>query len=138
MRLEAAAIRGEDLGLRAPMVECGERMVLDTSALFAMLAERFVTSDQGDIAATAQCALAEGVANAAIREAESSGIGVVGFSGGVAYNDAIASSIRARVERAGLRYVTNELVPCGDGGVSLGQIGYAADGWLSESSPGSL
>jgi len=138
MRLEAAAIRGEDLGLRAPMVECGERMVLDTSALFAMLAERFVTSNQGDIAATAQCALAEGMANAAIRTAESSGIGVVGFSGGVAYNDAIASSIRARVERAGLRYVTNELVPCGDGGVSLGQIGYAADGWLSESSPGSL
>ena len=56
---------------------------------------------------------------------------MVGFSGGVAYNDAIAQTIRQRVEQAGLKYITNELVPCGDGGVSLGQVGYAAGRWVS-------
>ena len=29
------------------------------------------------------------------------------------------------VETAGLRYLTNERVPCGDGGISFGQAVYA-------------
>ena len=73
----------------------------------------------------AQAALAGGAARAAIELAVERGVPDVCFSGGVAYNDAIASAIRGAVEAAGLRYRTNERVPCGDGGVSFGQAAYA-------------
>jgi len=51
---------------------------------------------------------------------------VVGFSGGVAYNEHIAQTIRKVVEQNGLRFVVHGLLPPGDGGVSFGQAVAAA------------
>jgi hydrogenase maturation protein HypF len=39
----------------------------------------------------------------------------------VAVNAAIGAVIEKTVEDNGLRFVTNNKLPCGDGGVSLGQ-----------------
>lgn len=57
----------------------------------------------------------------AVRAAKSKGVGTVGFSGGVGYNEHIVSVVKGIVEGEGLRFLTHMNVPCGDGGVSLGQ-----------------
>ncbi len=128
MRLEAVAARGTTLCVEAVVERDGEIFVIDTVGLFARLVELAERSSIENVAATAQAALARGAASAAVEIAKERGIRDVCFSGGVAYNDAIASRIRDVVESAGLRYRTNEQMPCGDGGISLGQAAYAGRG----------
>ena len=65
------------------------------------------------------------MAHAATQIAAAHGIGDVCVSGGVAYNDAIASAIVAGLRSSGHTVWMNERVPCGDGGVSFGQAAYA-------------
>jgi hydrogenase maturation protein HypF len=128
MRLEAAAVRGKVLSIDVDVRRENGVYIIDTVGLFERLAELAEAKPPEDVAATAQAALAEGITRAALEIATERRIRDVCFSGGVAYNDAIASTIREMVEAAGLRYRTNERVPCGDGGISLGQAGYAGRG----------
>ncbi|MFT4963912.1 MAG: hydrogenase maturation protein HypF, partial [Halobacteriales archaeon] len=79
-----------------------------------------------DVAATVQTALARGLAELAIEAAENKGIEAVGFSGGVAYNDAITRSIGEAVEAADLEFIAHDRVPPGDGGIAYGQAVIAA------------
>ena len=138
MRLEATAAAGTVHPIDVPTLRDeasdGERRVLDTAALFLELTRLANDHPPADVAATAQAALAAGIAGLAVDIASEMRIGTIGFSGGVAYNDAIASSIRRIVESGGLRYVTNERVPCGDGGVSFGQAAFAGCGFSIRSS----
>ena len=127
MVLEAAAARGRPLPVELTIREHEGRWVLDTVALFRELARlRGEGVSAADLAATAQDALARGLARIAIRVAREEGIGAVGLTGGAAVNDAIASAVKAEVERAGLRYVQHGKVPPGDGGLSFGQLVHAA------------
>jgi len=133
MRLEAAAAAGKPLPVEPVIREHGGRWILDTAALFQGL---FRLRDEGasvaDLAATAQAALALGLAAIAVRVARAEGIGVVGLTGGAAVNDAIASTVEAEVERAGLRYVQHGKIPPGDGGLAFGQLVHAACGRRGE------
>ena len=129
MRLEATAVAGRVLSLPIRFVESDGLRRLDTTGAFLRLTELAVTHPMADIAATAQAYLAEGMAALAIEEARAQTIDAIAFSGGVAINDAIATRTRQAVESAGLRFETNERVPCGDGGVSFGQAVYAGQGW---------
>ena len=61
-----------------------------------------------------------------IKEAEARNCETVSLSGGVAYNEHIASRIRDRVSSAGLSFITNRRVPPGDGGIAYGQLAVAA------------
>lgn len=63
----------------------------------------------------------------AIKTAKERDIGVIGFSGGVAYNNAITGRIGDIAEEEGFRFVIHSRVPCGDGGISLGQAMMEAD-----------
>jgi hydrogenase maturation protein HypF len=128
MRLEAVAARGTALPVEARVQRDGNHYVVDTVGLFARLVDLAERNSIEDVAAAAQSALADGVARAATAIAAKRGIRDVCFSGGVAYNDAIASTIRDAVEAAGIRYRTNEQVPCGDGGISFGQAACAGLG----------
>jgi hydrogenase maturation protein HypF len=128
MRLEAAAARGMAIPVEVGVERDGNARVVDTVGLFRRLVELAEMKPPEDVAATAQVALARGAARVALEIAAERGIRDVCFSGGVAYNDAIASTICDAVESAGLRYRTNERVPCGDGGISFGQAGYAGRG----------
>jgi len=130
MRLEAAAVRGAALPIEPVLREEEGRLVLDTASLFCELVRLAETRSVEDVAATAQQALAVGAGRIALREAERSGIRTIAFSGGVAYNDAIATSLRRLVDAGGLTFLTNEKVPCGDGGVSFGQAVYAGCGYV--------
>jgi hydrogenase maturation protein HypF len=83
--------------------------------------ERRNNDAASDLAFSAQQSLAEGLAQVAVDQASRLGVDVVGFSGGVAYNESIAYAMRRFVEEYGLRFVVHRAVPAGDGGVSFGQ-----------------
>jgi len=124
MVLEAAASRGHPgaVELTVEVVERDGRMVLETSR---MVYEAYEALREGerveDIALAFLKALSRGLAEMALRAAESEGISIIGFTGGVAYNGIITKSIRELVEAEGLTFIRHVRVPCGDGGLSLGQ-----------------
>jgi hydrogenase maturation protein HypF len=123
MKLEAAALNGKDVLKFRPEVR---RNVVGTSELVRRVFERRKADAAGDLAFSAQQSLAEGLAQVAIDQARSLGVEVVGFSGGVAYNEHITYAMRRFVEKNGLRFVVHKAVPAGDGGVSFGQSLVAA------------
>jgi len=127
MRLEAVAVDGTPRDVAVPYTEADGRPVLDTPRLIDRLATlRKDGVGPADLAATAQRLLADGLAQLALDAAADRGIEAVGFTGGVAYNDAISRRIRRRVRGAGLEFLRNEAVPPGDGGIAYGQAGVAA------------
>lgn len=126
MRLEGTACAGKAIELELPFTEEEGRRVLDTPKLFRELIElKLEGHSVADLAATAQWALAAGLARLAVEAAREGGLELeledVVLSGGVAYNEAITLTIKREVERAGLRLYMSEKVPCGDGGISFGQ-----------------
>jgi len=102
-------------------VKC-KRGVLDTTSLLYDLYERIDTHAVCDLAYSIEDALAVGVAELAISSAKKRNIDVIGLSGGVAYNEHITGRISESVKDAGFEFITHKKVPCGDGGVSLGQV----------------
>jgi hydrogenase maturation protein HypF len=127
MRLEAVAARGTPLDLDTPRTTVDGRPALDTPALLVDLAERQAEgADRSDLAATAQAALAHGLGDLAVAAAECRERDAVALSGGVAYNEQVATILRKRVGGAGLTFLGNEQVPPGDGGVAYGQAAVAA------------
>jgi hydrogenase maturation protein HypF len=132
MRLEAAARGGTVRDVEVPIREEKGRLEVDLVSGFAALVEMTKRASLADVAATAQSLLGRGTAAAAVLVAKDLGIGAVCLSGGVAVNDAIATAFRREIEAAGLRTVTNEWAPCGDGGVSFGQAAFVGAGWHLE------
>lgn len=127
MKLEALAAGGEPRDLGVPRTTVDGRPVVDTPALFGRLVDLLEDgTPRADVAATAQAALASGLADLAVEAAADRGRDAVALSGGVAYNDHVARRIRERVEAAGLTFLGNERVPPGDGGVAYGQAAVAA------------
>ncbi|MCQ4334722.1 carbamoyltransferase HypF [Natronomonas sp. F2-12] len=127
MKLEAAAARGSPHSLSAPISSLNGRRVVNTPQLFTELVRlRSDGVSVPDIAATAQETLARGLADLAIEEAEIRNCETVSLSGGVAYNEHIASQIRDSVSNAGLSFITNRRVPPGDGGIAYGQLAVVA------------
>lgn len=127
MKLEAAAIKGRDVLKLEPVIEDN---VLNTTALVHQIFNQRSAYPVGDSAFSAQLYLAEGLAQLAVDQAKRLHVDVVGFSGGVAYNEHITQTIRKVVEENGLRFAIHESVPTGDGGISLGQAVIAA--WQME------
>jgi len=127
MKLESAAIHGRNILKLEPIIEDG---ILNTTVLVHEMFKGRGAYSIGDLAFSAQHYLAQGLAKMAVHEAQRLGIGVVGFSGGVAYNEHITQTIRKVVEKNRLRFIVHESVPPGDGGLSFGQA--AATAWQME------
>ncbi len=127
MKLESAALTGRDVLKLQPVTN---KNVIDTTSLVHEIFTQKNTFSTADLAFSAQSYIARGLAQLASEKAKQLGIGVVGFSGGVAYNEHITSTIRRAVEENGLGFVVHELVPPGDGGISFGQAVAAA--WRME------
>jgi len=129
IKLEAVADGGDPdrLRLKTAIKIVNGMKVLDTSHLLVDIIDALRKSvPKKQIAAAVQRALAEGLAEVAIDVASSRGINIVGGSGGVFYNRAITSTVRKSVEEAGLKFIQHELLPPGDGGISVGQAVVAA------------
>ncbi|MFB6072172.1 MAG: carbamoyltransferase HypF [Halobacterium sp.] len=121
MRLEALAADGSPLGYDVPFGDRDGDRVVDTAAVARDLAALAGEHPAADVAATAQRALADGLADVAVAEARDRGVDAVGFTGGVAYNDAVTRGLRERVRDADLAFLGHDRVPPGDAGVSYGQ-----------------
>ncbi|MFW5900318.1 MAG: carbamoyltransferase HypF [Halodesulfurarchaeum sp.] len=121
IRLEATAARADPVELDPSVVSRDGQRVLDVRSVTQTLADLAETESPGVVAATAQDVLARGLAQIAIDEADARGLEAVGFSGGVAYNEAISRTIRSQVDAAGLDSLDHETVPPGDAGISYGQ-----------------
>ncbi|MFW6005941.1 MAG: carbamoyltransferase HypF [Candidatus Bipolaricaulota bacterium] len=130
MKLESFARGGEVVEIDLPLLEQGDIPVLDQSRILSDLIDLSENVSPEDVAATAQWALARGLAKIATRAATEAGIDVVGFSGGVAFNDAISEIVERTVKKNGQTFVTNEIVPPGDGGIALGQL------WIADKNSG--
>lgn len=129
IKLEAAANGGDaDRSKLEPTLRNVDGMsVVDTSQLLVDVLDALRNDvPRRHVAAAAQRALAEGLAEVAVEAASDSGIGAIGGSGGVFYNRAITLSVRRLVEEAGLKFFAHELLPPGDGGISVGQAVAAA------------
>jgi hydrogenase maturation protein HypF len=127
MKLEALAAGGDQRDVERPRATVGGRPVLDAPAVLARLVElRDEGVSRADVAATAQVTLARELADLAVDTAADRGRDAVVISGGVAYNDHVASVVRKRVTDAGLTFLGNERVPAGDGGIAYGQVAVAA------------
>lgn len=118
IRLAANASTGQDVLCLEPQIVDSQ---LDTTYLIQQIYENRGKFKAADLACSAESYLARGLVTIAIQRAKEHGIRVIGFSGGVAYNDHIASVIKNEVEQNNLRFVMNNKVPAGDGGISLGQ-----------------
>ncbi|MEM4700408.1 MAG: carbamoyltransferase HypF [Candidatus Nezhaarchaeales archaeon] len=130
IKLEAVASRGEADAVKLSVeVESGEGGILRLNTA-KIIAEAYEWLRRGarrvDVAAAVEDAVARGLAEVAVEASRRYGVKVVGFTGGVAYNRRITKRIRAVVEGEGLKFLRHIKVPCGDGGISLGQAAVAA------------
>ena len=118
MKLESVAIKGKDVLKLEPIIN-GD--ILDTTQLLLEIFENREKYSKADLAYSAHAYMARGLATLAIEKALENNVKTVGFSGGVACNEILASTMRKIVEDSGLRFLVHEAVPPGDGGLSSGQ-----------------
>jgi hydrogenase maturation protein HypF len=118
MKLESAAIKGRDILKLKPIIKGN---TLDTTQLLKEILEKREKHPIADLAYSAHAYIAKGLASLAIEKASENGIRTIGFSGGTACNQILASIMRETVEAAGLRFIVHKAVPPGDGGLSFGQ-----------------
>lgn len=123
MKLESAAIGGLDILKMEPVIDGS---VLNTTEIVSSVFEERGRLPRRDLAYSVHSYLAKGLAQLAVNAASKSGVKNIGFTGGVAYNEIIAGEIRRLVEHHRLNFLVHEMVPPGDGGLSLGQAVIAA------------
>lgn len=136
MKLEAFAERGrERVEIQVAIEKKEGRYVLDTTRILEAVNLAKGEYPFPDIAVSAQNAIASGLCEMAIKTAKARNLGVIGFSGGVGYNDAIVRRVGNMAREEGFEFIIHRKVPCGDGGVSLGQAMMSADLLNSELPP---
>jgi len=118
MKLESAAVGGHDVLKLEPNIRAG---FLDTTCIVQAVFEARNKISKRDLAYSSQSYLAKGLAQLAVNAAHETGVDVVGFSGGVAFNGQITSFIRKNVEANGITFLVHKNLPAGDGGISFGQ-----------------
>ncbi len=118
MKLESEAITGKDVLELSPIIS-GD--TLDTTQLLISVFEKREKISKANLGYSVHEYLARGLATLAVERAREYGVGSVGFTGGSAVNSLLSQTIRRIVEGDGLRFLTPECIPAGDGGLSLGQ-----------------
>ncbi len=123
------ALRLESFASSAPtnpkptMIDVGGVNVLEISKLFVKLLKE---KNKKKGARMVHDYIAIGFAKMAEQACKKEGINDVCLSGGVMYNRYIPPTIEKYLSKKGINVYQNERVPCGDGGLSLGQVYYAA------------
>ncbi len=128
IRLEHFAMQGNARALDFTIpVSRTQKIWINTSNVILQSLEYLKAGkNPHDIAASAQYNLTKKIGEIAIELAQNKGIARIGFSGGVAYNIAITTTIKKQVEASGLIFLQHDKIPPGDAGVSVGQSIYGA------------
>ncbi len=128
MKLESFSIEGNPLDINTKIIEHNGKTVLDSQALMRDLIKlKESGKNPRDIGATAEECLARGLAKIAIEKTKDKGFKNIVLTGGVANNSHISNTIEKIVKSNNFNFVTNEKVPCGDGGTSFGQVVVASN-----------
>jgi hydrogenase maturation protein HypF len=126
MKLEAFA-RRTDIRIDSEFIKSDYGLVLNTThSIEEILALRNKGASRAELAYAAQWHLGESLAKIACDVAIDEDILHVGFSGGVALNRIITSSIEHQIKEYRLVPVFHSMVPPGDGGISVGQVATTA------------
>lgn len=119
MKLESCAYYATK-DLEIPYVIEGN--TLNTSAILEDVVKLYQNGEKkADIARAGQNAVANGLAELAIRCADKKNIPDIGATGGVFYNEAITDTVKNHVESNGYNFIQHLNTCAGDGSVSLGQ-----------------
>jgi hydrogenase maturation protein HypF len=118
MKLESAAMKGKDVLKLKPITK---NDTLNTTQMLVDVFENRDKYSKADLAHSVHAYLAKGLAMLAVEKALENNIKTIGFSGGAACNEILASIMRKTVENAKLRFTVHESVPPGDGGLPFGQ-----------------
>jgi hydrogenase maturation protein HypF len=147
VKLEAAAGGAEGRAYELPVVEGDGRLLLDARPLVrAVAADLEGGAPVSAVSARFHAAVADATASACATVASAGGLGTVVLSGGVFQNRLVLEGAAAALDAAGLRVLTPERLPAGDGGISFGQAAVAAalthaggsgrlTGWASPTAP---
>jgi hydrogenase maturation protein HypF len=96
--------------------------LIDPSPLWrAIFADRRRGEAMARIATRAHLAVADAAAELVVRARETTGINVVGLSGGVFQNVLLLQVVSERLCARGFEVLTHQRVPPNDGGLALGQ-----------------
>jgi len=123
MKLESAALGGKDVLKLEPVLKAD---VIGTTSMVREVFANIRRLRVQDLACSAQSYVARSLGQSAITVANELGLKTVGFTGGVACNEAITHILREALEREGFRFLVHKSVPPGDGGLSFGQAVVAA------------
>jgi hydrogenase maturation protein HypF len=123
MRLESLAELGDANRIKyEPEIKCNKsEYVLKTQNMLKYLIENKNIFKKEDMAAFVHKYLAIGISTIAIDVAKVEGINTISLSGGVFVNKSISREIIHNIEGQGLKAITNNKTPVGDGGTALGQ-----------------
>ncbi|PIE62082.1 MAG: carbamoyltransferase HypF [Desulfobacter postgatei] len=77
---------------------------------------------QGGITARFHLTLSRMMVDAAVKVGRETGLDRIVLSGGVFNNDTVFFHITRMLEARGFKVYTHSMVPCGDGGIALGQV----------------
>lgn len=122
MKLESAAVGALPLNLPLEFETREGKKFLNTPALFQQIMDLKNSYSISRVAATAQYTLAKGLVQIAREGAKEQGINNISLSGGVTYNDMITHTVKEETEQHAITFYTNIRLPCGDGGISYGQV----------------
>lgn len=115
----------------------GSMLELDWRPLLAALAaDAAAERDSGESAARFHEGIARMIAVGAAESAEREGLKTIALSGGCFANQILLQRTVEHLEAAGFRVLTHRRVPCGDGGLALGQAVAAAARMETNDVPG--
>jgi hydrogenase maturation protein HypF len=113
-------------------IERGEPTVIKTFPLFEKLFEYtsekdFSQKEKSDIAYSIVSEILKKIVLVAAEKAHDMDITYIGLTGGVAYDLPIVRIIKSEIEKHDLTPLLHNNVPCGDGGISIGQNAIAGN-----------
>lgn len=118
LKLESIARKGRNILEIEPLIKNG---VIYTKNMVEEIFENR-NGKRENLAYSAEEYIAKSLAQMAIEKAEEKDIENIVIAGGCAYNEHINLRIREMVENSALNFFVNSKVPCGDGGISFGQV----------------
>jgi len=127
MRLEGVAKRGKPgkIALHLPFSKQNGKYIIDTSDFMLSLLEN-IQNKREDITFEVHRVLGVTLGDLACKISDENGISTIGLTGGSAVNTLLFRYIKETVERNNKQFLFYKTIPCGDGGISTGQVAVAA------------
>jgi hydrogenase maturation protein HypF len=127
IELEAACDPHERGCYPMPVTRRGDAIVIDPrETIAAVSADVGAGASVGTVASRFHRAMARGTVEACTLAASACDAEIVVLSGGVFLNRRLLEAVSAGLSARGLRVLTPQLLPAGDGGISYGQAAVAA------------